>query len=79
MSSDGTVSPCVFMNLPVKEGVTYYLSGNSKSYEPLIFGSLDSLSIEEIWGLDSYVVFREGFKKGIYANNCSDCPKLYRH
>jgi MoaA/NifB/PqqE/SkfB family radical SAM enzyme len=76
VSAGGDVSPCVFSGLPIS-GAEYYVKGNSKAYQPLIFGNINEKSIARIWFQKDYEAFRESFEKEIPDYICLDCPKLY--
>ncbi len=76
VSSDGTVSPCVFTNIPVTDA-SYYVRGVEYPYRNMTFGNLNEQSIGEIWYQKSYVDFRNSFDSDRLADCCRECPKLY--
>lgn len=75
VSSDGTVSPCVFTNLPVTD-VNYQAAGDTLTYHPLIFGNVNDHSIGDIWRQKDYAAFRRSFDSGNLARPCRTCRKL---
>ncbi len=72
VSSDGSVSPYVFTNLPVDN-----ISDINMSYEQLIFGNVDSENLSDIWTKDEYKSFRASFYSGDINKICQNCPKMY--
>ena len=73
---DGSVAPCVFMKLPLKEG-SYFVDGRETVYKSLAFGNINSESFDEIWNRTEYREFRAGFAGGQPHQSCLGCPKLY--
>lgn len=75
ISSDLSVSPCVFMNLPVKKGVDYYINNSKNLYEPKKFGNLNKNDFWNIWKSKEY----KRFRKDLVNNSpfCRECPKLF--
>lgn len=76
VSSDGSVSPCVYMNLPIKDEVSYYIDGK-KTYRRQTFGSLHQTTLIDLWYSKEYSKFRQGFADGNYNEMCKTCIKLY--
>jgi len=76
ISSDGTVSPCVFTNLPVSN-VSYSFHGEKFPYEQLTFGNIRNHSISAIWRQKEYAAFRRSFDTGLLTPACRNCHKLY--
>ncbi len=76
VSVGGEVSPCVFTNLPVREGALLY-RGAGRRYERLVFGNAYSEHLGAIWRKVEYEAFRESFSSGSIPDVCRDCPKLY--
>ena len=75
VSADGSVSPCVFTNLPVRKEAELYC-GSGRSYRRLTFGNVNSASLEEIRRRRAYEVFRRSFREGDSPAACYGCPKL---
>jgi len=76
VAADGSVSPCVFLNIPA-EDVKFIERGVEKNYRRLIFGNVNRQSPAKIWKSDSYRKFRESFSGGSIPPGCITCPKLY--
>jgi radical SAM protein with 4Fe4S-binding SPASM domain len=75
VSSDGTVSPCVFTNLPIKESSLQ----NDKmfpSYRRLTMGNINENTLSRIWNQQDYKNFRESFNTDRLPETCVKCPKL---
>ncbi len=76
VSADGTVSPCVYLNVPI-EGGNYYSTSGQGEYKRLVFGSLKESTIQELWHREDYRRFRDGFINRRHNDFCLNCPKLY--
>jgi MoaA/NifB/PqqE/SkfB family radical SAM enzyme len=76
VSSDGSVSPCVFTNLPVADE-SVSAGDQQMSYRRLVFGSINDESVGRIWGSKSYRRFRQSFRSRRYEAVCRKCRKLY--
>jgi len=76
VSSDGTVSPCVFTNLPVSD-ISYVFRGRMLPYKRLAFGNIKNNSISAIWRQKEYAEFRRSFDTGQLNSVCGNCHKLY--
>jgi MoaA/NifB/PqqE/SkfB family radical SAM enzyme len=76
VSAEGTVSPCVFTNLPVAEGIQVRCDGE-KPYQQLRFGNVGDTPLEIIWWTKAYRAFRKAFYGGPLPGSCVDCPKLF--
>jgi MoaA/NifB/PqqE/SkfB family radical SAM enzyme len=76
ISSDGTVSPCVFLNLPVSQGIQMYRN-EKMPYQPLHLGNVTDTPLEIIWWAKPYRAFRKAFAGGGLPPTCIDCPKLF--
>jgi MoaA/NifB/PqqE/SkfB family radical SAM enzyme len=74
VAADGGVSPCVFANLP--PGTTFCAGGRELPYQPLSFGNVHALLLEDIWNSKAYAAFRRVFKKGGIPASCRHCYKL---
>jgi MoaA/NifB/PqqE/SkfB family radical SAM enzyme len=68
VGSDGRVTPCVFLGLPLKRFANQVVSLN--------FGSLAFSHPKEIWQRPSYRTFRESFAKGGSPFPCFRCVRL---
>ncbi len=84
MTSDGTISPCVFTNLPVEQAFCYIKeTGNDgmsffwrKTRVPkLVFGDINAEPFHRIWRKKDYIAFRNSFVET--PRPCRYCPKLY--
>jgi MoaA/NifB/PqqE/SkfB family radical SAM enzyme len=75
ISSDFSVSPCVFMNLPLKKGVAYYINENQKLYESKNFGNLNKNDFWNIWNSKKYKKSRKDLVSS--SPFCRECPKLF--
>jgi MoaA/NifB/PqqE/SkfB family radical SAM enzyme len=75
MAADGSVSPCVFTNLPVT-GVTYLGRGAELPYHRLVFGNLLKEDLGVIWRQPAYANFRRTFFTGRIAESCRQCLRL---
>ncbi len=76
VSSDGSVSPCVFTNLPVDE--TEYLSNDNLSrYGRLVFGNINDEPLAAIWRKPAYRRFRDQFENGSFYAACETCRKIH--
>ena len=67
IASDGAVSPCIYVNLPVKKDT------------PLrrIYGNVNRDAPLAIWHRPEYAAFRQGLLEGTPDANCLDCPKRF--
>jgi len=62
ISSDGYVSPCVYLNLPMKD-VRRIFCGNSDTIQRTHFGNVNQTDLLEIWKGEYYRSFREKLKR----------------
>jgi len=76
VAANGSVSPCVFTNLPVTHA-TYVVNGVEQPWQQVIFGNVNDKSLDTIWQNEAYVEFRESFETGRLAPCCSGCRKLH--
>lgn len=76
VSSDGTLSPCVFVNLPVSQKIHIYRDGKRR-YRRLIFGNVSDTPAGAIWRKKAYRNFRKAFYEKRLPGICEDCPKLF--
>ena len=75
VSSDGSVSPCVFSNIPVSKSF-HTGEGEEDEYHKIIFGNLDDELLPAIWKSPEYRDFRKNFGLRPYSL-CRRCPKRY--
>ncbi len=75
VGADGSVSPCVFANLPVSRA-TYVAKGEERPYLRLIFGNLNEQSLPAIWRQQAYLNFRCSFFTGKLISLCQSCLKM---
>lgn len=59
----GDVSPCVFLNPPVKKGLSWYSHRQNSIQQPVIFGNVQNASLSEIWQNPEYQEFRRKYRK----------------
>ena len=74
ISSDGTVSPCVFTNMPLTGGDGLQ-KGRARAYIPLHLGNIHSLPLDRIWWRKEARALRKAFTRHRYPLPCIDCPK----
>ncbi len=88
ISSDGSVSPCVFTSLPVTEASCFTVNRveedtskelNKEPVHGLAFGNVNAEPLHVIWRKKGYATFRESFFKRDVSRPCLGCPKLYMH
>lgn len=75
VSSDGSVSPCVFSNIPLT-GSLNRVGGEGSGCQKLTFGSIADESLPAIWKSANYRAFRKSFGLRPYSF-CQNCPKRY--
>lgn len=74
VAADGTVAPCVYLGLPVKE-VSFVLGGIVAPYRRVSFGSVSDEPLAAIWRRAAYGAFRDALASGHPAGECGECPK----
>ena len=74
VSSDGTVSPCVFTNMPISHDDEDHQE-RTESYIPLHLGNIHALPLDKIWWQKKARTFRRSFAHHQYLPPCVDCPK----
>jgi len=74
VSADGTVSPCVFTNIPAFEAL-HMIREREHEYHQLTFGTVDETSMPAIWFSRRYTTFRDSFDSTLNYF-CQECPKL---
>lgn len=73
VSSDGSVSPCVFSNIPAA-GSSCVSEGEEVAYRKLTFGCIADESLPAIWKSSYYREFRKSFES-LPHPLCRRCPK----
>ncbi len=76
VSSDGSISPCVFTNLPGAKAA-YRFHGEELPYRRLAFGNISNHSVSAIWQQRDYRAFRQSFDTGQLKPVCRKCYKLF--
>jgi MoaA/NifB/PqqE/SkfB family radical SAM enzyme len=76
IGADGSLSPCVFANLPVRD-VSHIVAGNSRSYRRWTFGNVGLESLDTIWRKPDYISFRRSSGEDCPPELCAGCPKLH--
>lgn len=76
VSADGTVSACVFANLPVFQPVDVY-GAVPRRYQRAVLGNINDASLAAIWRRKGYRRFRQAFYRGQLPIMCEGCPKLF--
>jgi len=77
IAADGSVSPCVFTNLPVDGALLYVSRRRERPYRRLTFGNINTTPLAAIWHSRPYAEFRAAFATGWLGEPCATCPKLY--
>ncbi|MDO9565277.1 MAG: radical SAM protein [Candidatus Desulfaltia sp.] len=75
VSADGSISPCVFLNIPAP-GSSRVAGEGECEYQRLTFGNLSSESLPAIWKSQCYKEFRNSFDSTPHPF-CLKCPKLH--
>jgi MoaA/NifB/PqqE/SkfB family radical SAM enzyme len=83
ISESGEVSPCVYLNLPIKK-IPRFFCGNMTKTPKISYGNINERLLINIWNNDSYVHFRKKFEKRLRGyensplpNSCKTCYKAY--
>jgi len=76
VSADGSVSPCVFTNIPASEAGCVK-EGTYRLYERLTFGNVDQEPLDVIWKKKEYSDFRSAFASNAPPSCCRGCPRRY--
>ncbi|MCX7857093.1 MAG: radical SAM protein [Deltaproteobacteria bacterium] len=63
VSVEGDVSPCVYLNPPVKSPFVRIFKDKIYHIERVKFGNLFSESLDTIWERDEYIAFRDSYLK----------------
>ncbi len=75
---DGRVSPCAIGQLPVRGDVAHWYLGEEVAYQPLVFGSLADMTLEDIWHSEEYRRFRRPFYWNRLSARCENCLTPFR-
>ena len=67
VGADGTVSPCVYLNPPLKATVPLFRGGRLVETPRIIMGRLSEQSLDEIWQSRDYRAFRQVFQRRVEA------------
>jgi MoaA/NifB/PqqE/SkfB family radical SAM enzyme len=67
IGADGTVSPCVYLNPPLKSTIPRFAAGRLLETPRLIMGRLSEQSLDEIWNRPAYRAFRDIFQHRVEA------------
>jgi MoaA/NifB/PqqE/SkfB family radical SAM enzyme len=74
VSADGTVSSCVFANIPAS-GALHVAGGYESVYRRFTFGNVADESIPTMWWSKPYTAFRDSFDATPHPF-CQECQKL---
>ena len=72
IGSDGSVSPCVMKQIPVKGENYYYVRGQKHVQQNLYFGNIQQESLKTIW-------HRKEYRQFIYEFCSSEAPAICDH
>jgi MoaA/NifB/PqqE/SkfB family radical SAM enzyme len=75
LGSDGSISPCVMKQIPVKGENYFYFSGQKYLQKNVSFGNLHKDSPNAIWHRPEYRQFRRNFQKYKAPAICRNCLK----
>ncbi|MDF1592945.1 MAG: radical SAM protein [Desulfobacterales bacterium] len=67
IAADGAVSPCVYLNLPVR----------MEDPGRRIFGNVNEREVLEIWADERFLAFRKALASGAPDPACKSCPKRF--
>lgn len=81
IDAEGQVSPCIYVNLPVRDREAAVLGSAPASMgEGLlrrVFGRADEGDLSCVWEDAAYRRFRQGLAGGVPDQNCLECPKRF--
>lgn len=77
VSADGSVSPCVYVNVPV-DHAEYARQGRAAPYSRITFGNVNEQLLPALWRAEPYVRFRENLAENKPEGFCRNCPKRRR-
>jgi MoaA/NifB/PqqE/SkfB family radical SAM enzyme len=73
---DGSVSPCVYTQLPLSTSVRHWVDGKERSFKPLAFGNIHQASFTTIWRSEAYTAFRRAHRAGHPPMPCANCIRM---
>jgi MoaA/NifB/PqqE/SkfB family radical SAM enzyme len=76
VAADGTVSACVFANLPVSQPIHMYRDVRRR-HQRVVFGNINDAPPATIWRRRAYRSWRRAFYRGRLPVLCEGCPKLF--
>ncbi|MEW5763074.1 MAG: radical SAM protein [Bacillota bacterium] len=76
IAADGSLSPCVFTNLPLSE-IPAGNDGSGTAYHKVTFGNVSQEPFGAIWNRRAYREFRASLAAGVPPAVCRSCPRLY--
>lgn len=65
VGSDGSVSPCVYLNPPLKGTFDRFIEGKEVPTSRVIMGNLHEQSMDDIWQTEGYRSFRKAFHERV--------------
>lgn len=77
VGSDGSISPCVFTQIPVKGENFYYFKGQKVAQRNLSFGNIQTESLNTTWHRKEYQRFLRSHLRGQIPKVCEKCLKGY--
>ena len=75
VGSDGSVSPCVMKQIPVKGENYFYSNGQKQLQKNFSFGDIHTDSLNAIWHRKEYRQFVRSFQKDKAPHICMSCLK----
>ncbi len=69
VGSDGSVSPCVYINPPLQGEFPRVIRGKEVLTSRLVMGNLHDQSMDEIWGNERYESFRNTFSERVQIHD----------
>jgi hypothetical protein len=77
IGSDGSVSPCVMKQLPVKGEIFSYFREQEQLLQNVIFGNIVEDSLNTIWHRKKYRQFKHAYQRGKTPPTCRNCMKQF--
>jgi len=68
ISSEGDVSPCVYLYPPIPSPIKRIYCGNQCETEKTSFGNIFRESLDKVWNAEAYAGFRRCFEKRLNHN-----------
>lgn len=75
VGSDGSISPCVMKQIPVRGENYHYFRGQRQQQQNLSFGNINKNSLNTIWYGQDYQQFIREFRQGQTPTKCKNCLK----